>query len=322
MHPVRVLFPCLIALAWPAESLAAGWSFALTGQGERRACVLRHDGLNAPTLTLLQTAGEPVLVMLSEDGLPARFQANWTAGGPRRALNFIYDERKHFQYVADELDRAALGELSTGDRLRLSTQVLGDIEYDLSTAATSVAAFLQCLRGIPDAPAGSDPDLAEDLDPEEPIAEAEAPIVDDPAPADELSEDLAPEEEPQEEVVEDVSPDDVTIEDVGPQEGTAAAAVRGFYSALERGDGREAASFVVSEKRGRGPYSAEGMTRFYGNLTQSLELLSVRALDERRFLARYTFEAGNSVCDGRARVTTVERGGRHFIQSINALSGC
>jgi hypothetical protein len=110
--------------------------------------------------------------------------------------------------------------------------------------------------------------------------------------------------------------DDVTADDAA-----AAAAVTGFYRALGRGNGEEAANFIVPESR-NGGLSAVAMSRFYGDLVAPLVLLSARPEGSGAFAVRYAFRTGGGQCIGRAIVKTVPRAGVNLISSIRALDGC
>jgi hypothetical protein len=100
-----------------------------------------------------------------------------------------------------------------------------------------------------------------------------------------------------------------------------AAAVTGFYRALGRGNGDDAANFIVPESRS-GPFSPDAMSRFYDDLVSPLELLSVQRDGPGVFAVRYAFRSGGGQCNGRAIVKTVSRGGVDLISSIKALDGC
>jgi len=104
--------------------------------------------------------------------------------------------------------------------------------------------------------------------------------------------------------------------------GSAATTVEAFYTALGAGDGAMAASFVIPEKTGKGPFSAAELSRFYGALREPLTLIEVTLVSENEFLASYTFASGKSVCNGKALVRTEIRDGRNFIRTIKALNGC
>jgi Domain of unknown function (DUF4431) len=105
--------------------------------------------------------------------------------------------------------------------------------------------------------------------------------------------------------------------------GTAMTTVQAFYLALAAGRGEEAARFVVPEKRRRGPFSAEAITKFYGNLDERLTLINVVAVDQREYRVRYRFVArGGKRCDGEALVKTVRLDDENLISSIAALNGC
>ncbi len=109
-----------------------------------------------------------------------------------------------------------------------------------------------------------------------------------------------------------------------PDEGFPAMnTVRAFYSALEQGDGAEAARFVLPSKRASGPLSAGAMTRFYGSLATPLKLKDVRPLGQSDFEVRYGYRVGRgAMCNGRAVVSTVLNVGSNLIASIRSLSGC
>jgi hypothetical protein len=115
--------------------------------------------------------------------------------------------------------------------------------------------------------------------------------------------------------------DIVTATDMTAEYGTAATAVRGFYYALAGGNGEEAAAFIVPEQR-RGPFSPDAMTRYYGDLVAPLKLLSLEPSGPGAYLVRYQFASRVRTCNGRAIVTTVNRGGSNLIASIQALDGC
>jgi hypothetical protein len=100
-----------------------------------------------------------------------------------------------------------------------------------------------------------------------------------------------------------------------------AAAVTGFYRALGRGNGDDAANFIVPESRS-GPLSGEAMSRFYGDLVSPLELVSVEPQGAGAFAVRYAFRSSGGQCNGRAVVKTVSRDGVDLISSIRALDGC
>lgn len=102
----------------------------------------------------------------------------------------------------------------------------------------------------------------------------------------------------------------------------AEATVRAFYAAVGRADGAAASALVVPEKRARGPYAADEITRFYGSLAVPLAVASVERRDD-GVLVRYGFTtAGGRRCDGRAVVRVTLRDGRPLIEAIRALDGC
>lgn len=120
-------------------------------------------------------------------------------------------------------------------------------------------------------------------------------------------------------------PIDVVDRDVDPTEayGTAMTTVQAFYLALGAGRGEEAVRFVVPEKRHSGPFSAEAITKFYGNLVKPLAVSDVAAISENECRVRYTFVAPRAKrCDGEALVRTVRLRDENLIYSIKALNGC
>jgi hypothetical protein len=103
----------------------------------------------------------------------------------------------------------------------------------------------------------------------------------------------------------------------------ASTTVESFYRFLEIGDGASAALNVIPEKRKKGPFSAEALSRFYGNLKKPLALHGVTQLAKNRFRARYSFETRNGkTCNGSSLVTTKQVGDLNLISSIKSESGC
>src|SRR5207245_6254024 len=87
------------------------------------------------------------------------------------------------------------------------------------------------------------------------------------------------------------------------------ATVRAFYGALGSGNGGAASSQVIPEKRSRGAYSAEAMSRFYGHLAQPIRLTSVAPVSDGRYRVTYRYSAGRSHCNGTAVVRLTNHGG-------------
>jgi len=105
--------------------------------------------------------------------------------------------------------------------------------------------------------------------------------------------------------------------------GTAMTTVQAFYLALAAGNGDEAASFVIPQKRRVGPLSANAITRFYRNLDEPLTLIEVVPIRQDEYRVRYTFVArAPRRCDGVAIVRTTRMNGENFISSIKTLNGC
>ncbi|MBX4949595.1 hypothetical protein HJA95_08380 [Rhizobium binae] len=110
--------------------------------------------------------------------------------------------------------------------------------------------------------------------------------------------------------------------DITASYGTAATTIEAFYAALHSGDGRLASSFVVPEKTHKGAFSPKALTSFYGSLSEPITLIDVSRVSDSRFSVRYHFSYGKRACDGSATVTTINRGGRDYIQTIHAENGC
>jgi len=110
--------------------------------------------------------------------------------------------------------------------------------------------------------------------------------------------------------------------DIIDEYGSAATTVRAFYYALSQGNGEAASGYIISEKRTKGPFTAENITRFYSGLDEPLELISLEPLGPDTFDVRYTFRSSAGLCDGRATVRTTVRNGRFYIQGIKSLNGC
>jgi hypothetical protein len=96
-----------------------------------------------------------------------------------------------------------------------------------------------------------------------------------------------------------------------------------FYEALGRADGEAAAAQVVPEKRTRGPFSAQEITRFYSGLSQRLTLDSVSKQNDNSVRVRYRYRTTNgALCNGEALVALRVAGSHSLIESIRALNKC
>ncbi|QKC83512.1 DUF4431 domain-containing protein [Mesorhizobium sp. NZP2077] len=114
-----------------------------------------------------------------------------------------------------------------------------------------------------------------------------------------------------------------SLNEVPADASLAQTTVEAFYLYLETGDGASAAMNVVPEKRGKGPFSAAALTKFYGNLKRPLKLLGVTQSSENRFRAKYTFETQDGkVCNGSSIVTTKQASGMNLVASIKVENGC
>jgi Caspase domain len=98
-----------------------------------------------------------------------------------------------------------------------------------------------------------------------------------------------------------------------------AIAVKAFYGALSRADGKAAAALIVPEKRRTGPFSEDGITQFYSALRAPLLLQSVEPADNDTVYVKYSFTRANgTVCNGNATVRVTRRDGKALIQGISA----
>jgi len=104
--------------------------------------------------------------------------------------------------------------------------------------------------------------------------------------------------------------------------GTAATTIEAFYAALQAGDGKLAAGFVIPEKTRKGSFSPGELTAFYGSLAEPITLIDVQRIHDSRFRVRYHFRSGAKSCVGAATINMVKRNGRDFIQAIRAENGC
>jgi hypothetical protein len=101
----------------------------------------------------------------------------------------------------------------------------------------------------------------------------------------------------------------------------ALAVVQDFYYALGSADGARASGDVVPEKRS-GNYAAAALSRFYGSMSQPMQLTSATVAGD-TVAVRYTYVFANGkACDGAANVAVTTRNGQALISSIRALNGC
>jgi hypothetical protein len=101
----------------------------------------------------------------------------------------------------------------------------------------------------------------------------------------------------------------------------ALAVVQDFYSALGSADGVRASGDVVPEKRS-GNYAPAALSRFYGSMSQPVQLTSATVAGD-KVAVRYAYVYANGrACDGAANVFVTTRNGQPLISSIQALNGC
>jgi hypothetical protein len=123
-------------------------------------------------------------------------------------------------------------------------------------------------------------------------------------------------------VISRLMPPRADLADQTEESATPATVVRAFYAALSLGNGEVASQFVIPEKRTTGPYSPESISRFYGPMPEPLNLLELKSQAPGEYMVRYHFRTNTRVCQGRAVVTTTQREGLNFIETIHPLDGC
>lgn len=101
------------------------------------------------------------------------------------------------------------------------------------------------------------------------------------------------------------------------------SATTAFYTALSAADGEAAASLVVPEKRGKGPFNEVSIHAFYGAMSAKLKLTGTSLSGQDTVRVSYEYRTDNGrQCRGRADVQTVYAYGRTLISRIKALDGC
>jgi hypothetical protein len=94
--------------------------------------------------------------------------------------------------------------------------------------------------------------------------------------------------------------------------------VRAFYEALSIADGDTAASLVIPEKRGIGPFNQRNMSSFYGAMNERLKINSIRQIDSTSVEVKYTYRYTKTQCNGTALVDTEFFMGNTLIKKIKA----
>ena len=96
------------------------------------------------------------------------------------------------------------------------------------------------------------------------------------------------------------------------------AAVNGFYKALSRADGEMAASFVIPEKRGKGPFNEANISRYYGNMINPLTIKSITKKGDDSVEVTYYYKSPQKTCETSALVETESYYGNTLIKKIKA----
>jgi hypothetical protein len=103
------------------------------------------------------------------------------------------------------------------------------------------------------------------------------------------------------------------------QEYDPMSAVKAFYSALSRADGEAASALVISEKRGKSPFNAFDIKRFYSGLQEPLRIIGIERAGSDSVEVTYQYtRVGEVRCQGRARVDTAYVAGETLIKRISA----
>lgn len=96
------------------------------------------------------------------------------------------------------------------------------------------------------------------------------------------------------------------------------SAVNGFYRALSVGDGEMAASFVVPEKRGKGPFNELNISRYYGSMVKPLTVKSIKMKSAETVEVSYSYKSSQKTCEAVALVETERAYGNTLIKQIKA----
>ena len=91
-----------------------------------------------------------------------------------------------------------------------------------------------------------------------------------------------------------------------------------FYTDLSLGNGVQANDKVIPERRNSGPFSIDGIKRFYGGMQKRLSVERIATIDKSSVQVEYNYVSGKTQCRGVARVTTEKRGGAPLISKISA----
>lgn len=95
-------------------------------------------------------------------------------------------------------------------------------------------------------------------------------------------------------------------------------AVKSFYDALAKADGNLAASFVIPEKRGIGPFNEKNISNFFSNMVEPLKVISLKQTGGNNVQIHYRYRVTNTACDGTADIVTQYSLGNTLIKSIKA----
>lgn len=99
---------------------------------------------------------------------------------------------------------------------------------------------------------------------------------------------------------------------------TPVSVATSFYQALSNADGELAASYVIPEKRGIGPFNEKNISNFYGNMRVPLRVSSIKQTSSDTVEVEYRYQYSRNVCEGKATLTLVEYLGRILISKIKA----
>jgi hypothetical protein len=106
-------------------------------------------------------------------------------------------------------------------------------------------------------------------------------------------------------------------------EGSGAATVRSFYSALSRGDGASAAQLVVPGKRQSGPLSGRALSAYFSSFRRPLRIRGVTPVNGNIVRVSYDYVLGDGrLCQGNATVNLVQSGDRSLVNGIRTQGPC
>ncbi len=100
------------------------------------------------------------------------------------------------------------------------------------------------------------------------------------------------------------------------------ATVNSFYTSLGQGDGFAANSLIAPEKRKNANYQPQALSKFYGTMSEPLEIVEIKQLNSAEYVVDYYWRMDNKTCNGRSGVSLTSIEGRVYIENIRTINGC